>query len=100
LLSSRVNNEISYLRQLIDSIISISDNRIKDRILESISENKFFFSIPSGNITEDQWNWCHLVIRLVATINKYWEVENYYPDFKANIYSLENSKEDKLLEHR
>jgi hypothetical protein len=107
-LISRINDcflqesfdEVSYLRQLTDLLISISDNQIKERMLTGISDNNFFFPIPSGNITEDQWNWCQLVIRLVATINKYWEVENYYQDFKANIYSLEISKEDKLLQHR
>jgi hypothetical protein len=93
-------NEYSYLRQIIDSIISISDTPIRERILKSISDNKFFFPIPSGKITEDHWNWCHLIIKLIATINQNWAIENYYDDFKANIYSLEISKEDKLLQHR
>lgn len=96
----RSYDKYSYLRQLTDSIIPTTDKPIRDNLLKNISDNKFFFPVPSGKITEDQWNWCHLIIKLIATINQNWAIENYNNDCKTYIYNLEISKEDKMLQHR
>ncbi|MFJ7681136.1 hypothetical protein [Peribacillus butanolivorans] len=93
-------NKYLYLKQLTDSIISTKDKAIIDNVIKSISDNKFFFPIPSGKITEDHWNWCHQIINLIANINQHWAIENYYDDFKDYIYSLEITKENKMLQHR
>ncbi len=98
--NERSYSDYHYIRKLTDSIVSTMDLPIKNNLSKSISENKYYFPIPSGRITEDQWNWCHLIIKLVATINKYWEIENYYDDFTAYLCSIENTQQDKMLQYR
>jgi hypothetical protein len=93
-------NEYLYLRQLQDSIISIKDNPIRDIVVKSISDNQFFFPIPSGRITEEHWYWCRRINVLIRDIEEHWGIENYYDDFKSYIYGLEITKQDKILQHR
>ncbi|MGE7606986.1 hypothetical protein ACQKML_10270 [Peribacillus frigoritolerans] len=89
-----------YLREINELIISTTDDQIRDSLIKSLKDNQFFFPIPSGKISTEHWDWCHLIIRLIEHINRYWENENYYDDFTSHIYSLEIVKEDKLLQHR
>lgn len=93
-------NEYLYLRQLQDSIISTTDIPIRDIVLKSLSDNQFFFPIPSGRITEEHWYWCRIINRLIKDIEQPWGIENYYDDFKSYIYGLEITKQDKILQHR
>lgn len=93
-------NEYLYLRQLQDSIITIKDTPIRDIIVKSMSDNQFFFPIPSGSITEEQWYWCRRIKVLIIDIEEHWEIENYYEDFTSYIYGLEITKQDKILQHR
>ncbi|MGJ3194724.1 P-loop NTPase fold protein [Peribacillus frigoritolerans] len=90
----------SYLREINELIISTTDDQIRDSLIKSLKDNQFFFPIPSGKISAEHWDWCHLITKLIAHINRYWENENYYDDFTSHIYSLEIVKEDKLLQHR
>jgi len=90
----------SYIRRFTDEIHSIETKENRATILNSIEENSFYFPIPSGKITESQWNWCHLIVKLIANINQYWEIENYYDDFISTIYELDITKKDKMLQHR
>ncbi len=93
-------NEYSYLRQLIDSIISIKYEPIKESLVKSLVDHNYFFPIPSGKITEEQWNWCNQIHKLIVEIARYWEMEDFYKDFQGYIYNQEITKKDKLLQHR
>ncbi|HDX9591010.1 TPA: hypothetical protein ROX98_004081 [Bacillus pseudomycoides] len=93
-------DKYSYLRELTDSIILITDKTIRDSILKCISDNQFFFPIPSGKITEEQWYWCHRIKELIRNIEQHWEIEGYYDDFTTYFNSLEIMKIDKMLQHR
>ncbi|NRG35062.1 P-loop NTPase fold protein [Niallia circulans] len=93
-------NEYLYLRLLQDSIISTGDTLIRDIVVKSISDNQFFFPIPSGRITEEHWYWCRIIKVIIRDIEKYWGIENYFDDFKSYIYELEITKQDKILKHR
>lgn len=88
-----------YLRQLTDSISRV-DKSIRDNILTSISDNGFLFPVPSGKITEEQWQWCHLIVNLIANIERHWDIAGYYGGFSAYICSLEITQKDKMLQHR
>lgn len=98
--NERSYSNYHYLRKLTDSIVSTMDLPIKNCLSKSISDNQYFFPVPNGKITEDHWNWCHQIIKFVATINKYWEIKNYYDDFTAYLNSLEITQQDKLLQYR
>lgn len=93
-------NEYLNLRQLQDSIISTADIPIRDIVVKSISDNQFFFPIPSGRITEEHWYWCRIINRLIKDIEEHWGIENYHEDLKSYIYGLEITKQDKILQHR
>lgn len=90
----------SYLKQLRNSIRLISDEHLRDSILKSLNNNYYFFSIPSGRISEQQWRWCHQINKLIREIENNWEVTNYYSDFKAYIYRYEITKKDRMLQYR
>jgi hypothetical protein len=90
----------SYLRKLTDSIISTSDKSIRDNVISSIDDNEFYFLVPSGKITDDQWQWCHLIVNLIANIERHWGQAGYYGVFSAYIHSLEITQKDKMLQHR
>lgn len=98
--NERSYSNYHYLRKLTDSIVSTMDLPIKYSLSKSISDNQYFFPIPGGKISEDHWNWCHQIIKFVATINKYWDIKNYYDDFTAYLNSLEITQQDKLLQYR
>lgn len=93
-------NEYLYIRQLQDSIISTTDTPIRDTVIKSMSDNQFLFPIPSGRITEVHWHWCRIINILIKDIERHWEIENYYDDFKSYINGLEITKQDKILQHR
>lgn len=90
----------TFLKELSDSIISITDKNIKDTILKYISENNYFFPTPSGQINEEHWNWCHLINTLIKNIEQHWHQEKYYDTFTAYFIDLENPQKDKMLQHR
>jgi hypothetical protein len=90
----------SYLRKLTESIISTSDKSIRDNVLTSIDDNEFYFPVPSEKITDDQWQWCHLIVNLIANIEQHWGQAGYYGVFLAYICSLEITQKDKMLQHR
>jgi KAP family P-loop domain len=99
----RSYNNYHYLRILIKSISTIDKNAsslIRDTILETLDENEYFFPIPAGKLTEDQWQWCHLIVNLVASIERYWDIAGYFEGFSAYIFSLNITEKDKLLRHR
>lgn len=93
-------HKYNYLRDLTDSIISLKDKRIRENILKFLSENQYFFPIPSGQITEELWNWCHRINRLIKNIDQDWGQERYYSTFMAFFIDLEEAKNDKMLQHR
>ncbi|WP_216827861.1 KAP family NTPase [Alkalihalobacterium elongatum] len=93
-------HKYTYIKDLSDSIISLKEKTIRDKILKSLSENRYFFPIPSGQITEELWNWCHRINRLIKNINQDWEQEGYYGTFLAFFIDLEETKNDKMLQHR
>ncbi|MGX6444256.1 hypothetical protein ACWM35_13700 [Neobacillus sp. K501] len=90
----------SYLRKLTDSINSTTSKLIIDRVLTSLDDNEYFFPIPSGKISDEQWQWCHLIINLIASIEGHGVIAGYYGVFSAYIFSLEITKKDKMLQHR
>lgn len=97
----RTYQNYSYLRRLTDSIISTSSVKsIRDSVLTIIDDNEFFFPIPSGKITEEQWQWCHLIVNLIKNIEQHWGQAGYYGAFSAYICSLEITHQDKMLQHR
>ncbi|QQZ58944.1 hypothetical protein JI735_19645 [Paenibacillus sonchi] len=75
---------------------------IKEDLLTVLSTYKYLFPFPSGKITEKQWGWCHRIKKLVITIQRSWQIENYYVDFKnyVNDTAVHQSIEDKMLQHR
>ncbi|PCD05203.1 hypothetical protein CMV16_24995 [Peribacillus simplex] len=88
-----------YLRKLTESISTV-DKSIRDNILSNLSDNDFFFPIPSGKITDEQWQWCHLIVNLIANIEQHWGQAGYYGVFSAYTCSLEITQKDKMLQHR
>lgn len=98
-----VNNSYSkyiHLRDLTNSIFSIEDKTIRDIILKAMEDNSYFFPIPSGQITEELWNWCHLINKLIKDIDGYWKLDGYYDSFSSYFLDLEETKKDKMLRHR
>lgn len=91
--------DISYLKRLRESVPSISGD-IRSDILSKINDNGFFFPIPSGQISEQQWRWCHQINKLINEIERYWQITNYYNEFKAYFYNVEITKKDRMLQHR
>jgi KAP family P-loop domain len=90
----------SYIRELKDIIYSKLNNTIKEEVIKSLNENEYFFPVPSGKINNEIWDWCHLIKNLIIDIEQQWKVENYYTNFKNYFYNLEETKEDKLVQHR
>ncbi|WP_173915974.1 P-loop NTPase fold protein [Halobacillus sp. Marseille-Q1614] len=90
----------SYLRKLADSISSTKVSSIQNNVLKSLDDNDFFFPVPSGKITDEQWQWCHLIVSLIATIQQNWGQAGYFGVFSAYISSLEITQKDKMLQHR
>jgi len=89
-----------YLKILIDSINQITFSS-REIVLESLDDNDFFFPVPSGKITDQQWQWCHFIVNLIAVINKQkWIQEDYFDKFSAYIFNLEITQKDKMLKHR
>lgn len=93
-------NNYYCIRQLKDSVLSVSDKQIRDNILGIIKENDFFFPLPSGTINEELWSWCHLIKSLVKHIEQYWDVNGLYEEFKTYNYNRESLQNDKMLKHR
>ncbi|WP_350299504.1 P-loop NTPase fold protein [Peribacillus frigoritolerans] len=91
---------VSYLRQLNVVINSIVDEKFRDSFIKNLSDNQFFFPIPSGRISEDLWTWCHQINKLIKDFDRRWELKNYYDDFKNYINGLDVVQDDKLLQHR
>lgn len=100
LLEQQTYHEISYLRRLREAIYSISEEPIRDSLLRTINKHNFLFPIPAGQITEQQWTWCHHINKLIREIQQYWGIENYYQDFSSYVHSLEIIKKDRMLQHR
>ncbi|RWQ72540.1 P-loop NTPase fold protein [Bacillus cereus] len=107
-LSNRINeyfnqhsyDKYSYLQKLNESIRSNQDESIKDHLVKYIRDQQYFFPIPSGEINEEQWNWCILVKNLIRDIEDTWKVEGYYDEFKTYCDNLEVTKQDRMLQHR
>lgn len=94
-------SEFAYLKNLIE--MSTQNNLldfIKEDLLENLNTNEYFLPIPAGRINEDQWRWCQQVKKLIITIEKCWNLENYFKNFKEYFYNLEISNNDKMLQHR
>jgi len=90
----------SYLRILIESINSDFDDTNRDKLVTRMNDNVFFFPVPSRKITDEQWQWCHFIVNLIANIDNHLEQTAYYKDFIDYVCSLEITKKDKLLQHR
>ncbi|MEK5142572.1 P-loop NTPase fold protein [Paenibacillus sp. FSL M7-0134] len=93
-------HENSYLKHLIESIFSVSEESIRKNILRDLNDNYYYFPIPTGQITEQQWTWCRNIKNLIREIEMHWGVENYFNDFKSYVGSCEMTETDKMLQHR
>ncbi|KGP81391.1 hypothetical protein P5G61_22090 [Paenibacillus sp. F6_3S_P_1C] len=80
--------------------MSNTDELIKIEISEFIKQKQYFFPLPTGKITEEHWNWCNLVYGLITRIERYWNIEDFYNQFKSTIYSLADKTGDRMLMHR
>ncbi len=92
--------EYRYLNLLENSINTNIEIIIRSNIIEQIREYGFLFPMPSGRITEEQWYWCRIINKVIKDIERYWDVENFYDDFKSYIYSFEITDNEKILQHR
>ncbi|MGE0999798.1 hypothetical protein ACQGR7_21985, partial [Bacillus sp. Gnz1/3] len=86
--------------KLIQELPSIKDGSIRDSLVKDIKNQKFFFPIPSGKISKEQWYWCVLIEELIRNIEEVWGVEGYCNDFKTYCNNLECTKQDKMLQIR
>lgn len=93
-------NKYSYIQKLIQELPSIKDGSIRDSLVKDIKNQKFFFPIPSGKISKEQWYWCVLIEELIRNIEEVWGVEGYCNDFKTYCNNLECTKQDKMLQIR
>ncbi|TWL55419.1 hypothetical protein CHCC15325_3087 [Bacillus licheniformis] len=98
--TKRSFNKNCYLQTLMDSIFLIKDKSIQDIIKTILEDTNFFFSIPSGEITQDHWNWCHIINKLIINIEKHWGIEGYYEKFKEYVKKELNNEKDRILQHR
>lgn len=85
-------NEIFYLRQLKESIISINDKSIQGFIIDNLKTNEFIFPPPIDEISQKQWLWCVTMKTIVSDINENWEVGNLNNIFETNIREKSSSK--------
>ncbi|MCJ0941388.1 P-loop NTPase fold protein [Mammaliicoccus sciuri] len=85
-------NEIFYLRQLKESIISINDKSIQSFIIDNLKTNEFIFPSPIDEISQKQWLWCVTMKTIVSDINENWEVGNLNNIFEKNIKEKSSSK--------
>lgn len=100
IISNRSYKDFSYLEKLIDTVNSTERNQtIRTFVLKKIRDNKFFFPIPSGKISEEHWTWCFLIQKLIHSIENQWGEEDYYTEFVDYINKITDN-EDKILQHR
>ena len=99
LFSNRVY-EVTYLRNLYDLILTNPETEMQNDLFETLERNQFFFPLPLEKITEKQWYWCHQINKIIKDIERVWNKENYYQEFKDNITVLSEEKDSKLLKHR
>jgi hypothetical protein len=100
LFTNKAYDNYHYLRQLENSIIAISDKTLRECIIKNLKENNFFFPLPSGEITDELWNWCHFINLIIKEIEDHWNLNGLYEEFKTYNYDLESSLQDKMLKHR
>ncbi|MGF1433283.1 P-loop NTPase fold protein [Bacillus thuringiensis] len=93
-------NKYSYIQKLIQELPLIKDDSIRNSLVKDIKNQQFFFPIPSGKISKEQWYWCVLIEELIRNIEEVWGVEGYCNDFKTYCDNLECTKQDKMLQIR
>ncbi|MFS0882900.1 P-loop NTPase fold protein, partial [Metabacillus niabensis] len=96
-------DQYNYIKVLVDSIVTITENTsteniIKDKVIRYLNDNNYFFPLPSENITNEQWNWCHRINELIQKIERHWNIENYYLKFTSYLLNLEITENDKMRE--
>ncbi|MBH0156160.1 hypothetical protein IHV10_07270 [Fictibacillus sp. 5RED26] len=96
---TRTFNEI-YLDELSFLINHIDQEAFKDTLLNAFNENQYFFPIPFGRITEEQWRWCYHIEGNIRKFDIRWGLNNFHEGFKNYLYYQEIIKEDKMLQHR
>lgn len=99
-ISHSAYDNIAYLRTFSQSIFSVDDKEIREEILNDIRSHNFYFPIPSGKITKEQWYWCHQINTIIKDIDRHWNEQGFYDEFMsyANNSAIENL--DKMLQIR
>ncbi|ANT56226.1 P-loop NTPase fold protein [Bacillus altitudinis] len=95
-------NSNHYLKKLMDSVISINDYQpeIMENIINKIKYNNYFFPISTGEISEEEWNWCLLNNVLIRNIEKFWKKEGFYDEYGKYISKKANEHSNFMLQHR
>ncbi|MDI6587217.1 P-loop NTPase fold protein [Bacillus subtilis] len=97
---TNANYDIYYLKQLADSINSINSGNIRSFLMLNLEENQFFFALPAGSITQEQWDWCIISKMLVFNIHKSWNMNKYYDNFVESVKIAAENIEDHMLHYR
>lgn len=94
-------NQYNYIKNLADSLFLTRENSlVKTNVLERLDNYNYFFPMPTGNINEDSWYWCHQINNLIPAIERHWNIENYYESFKKYLSDFANESQDRMLIHR
>ncbi|MDM5298115.1 hypothetical protein QUF51_08080 [Bacillus pumilus] len=95
-------NSNHYLKKLMDSVISIRDyqDEIMVNIINKIKDNFYLFPISTGEINEEEWNWCLLNNVLIKNIENHWKKSGFYDEYGNYISKKANENNDFMLEQR
>lgn len=97
---NKLHSEYFYIEKLTDTLSVIAELKVRNKVLEDIKCNNFFFPIPAGKISENTWFWCYKINNLIKIIERQWEIENYYIKFKTYVEHIGTDRQDKMLLHR
>ncbi|PSA95822.1 hypothetical protein C6370_00100 [Bacillus atrophaeus] len=98
--TSKMFGSNNYLKNLMDSIISINHEEVRKNLKRKIEDNHFFFPLPKGKITQEHWDWCILSKLLIFNIDKHWGIEGYFDNFVHTVKNEAGNYQDRMLQHR
>lgn len=89
-----------YIKNLMESIIAINNEEIRENLKKKIETNRFFFPLPKGKVTQEHWDWCILNKMLILNIDKHWGIDGYYDNYVTFVKNEASNHQDRMLQHR